>query len=239
MPLVSDGATKCRSGASILNMLDVGLKSTQEKSDIHSEVKPVKQRLISEMDKYCGRQKISDSLEFSWPKSVVERWVVLNNAKKRDELGLLSWNVNGRLELRGCRESLLRRWALKGFVDVGLIQEHFRKDDSPLFDVFGPDWWNISSGAVGGTTGRNSGGCAIYGQPCLYSKGGFNHQSGRLCGFFTSGGLIINIYFPTRDGRLPIDVYRESFSSFVNEISDVIENAIVNQQISWMMCGAD
>ena len=134
---------------------------------------------------------------------------------------------------------MLRRWALKGSVDVGLIQEHFRKDDSSLVDIFGPEWWNISSGAVGGTTGRKSGGCAIFGQPCLYSQGGFKHQSGRLCGFFTSGGLIINIYFPTRDSRQPLDVYRESFSSFVYEISNVVENAIKNEQISWMICGAD
>ena len=44
----------------------------------------------------------------------------LNKVKSKNELGMLSWKINGRLELRGCHESLLGRWALKGFMDVGL-----------------------------------------------------------------------------------------------------------------------
>ena len=52
----------------------------------------------------------------SWPISVSERWERLHLPKSRDELALLSWNTNGRLELRGCRESLLRRWARKGLL---------------------------------------------------------------------------------------------------------------------------
>ena len=167
------------------------------------------------------------------------RWDALNGVKSKDELGLLSWNVNGRLRLRGCRESLLRRWALKGFVDVGIIQEHFRGDDSSLFDLFGPEWWKISSGAVGDTKGRKSGGCAIYGQPCLSSGEGFRHEGGRLCGFFTSGGMIINVYFPTRDNRQPVDVYRNRFRSFVDEVIEVLEKTTKDREIAWMICGTD
>ena len=167
------------------------------------------------------------------------RWDGLNRVKSKDELGLLSWNVNGRLKLRGCRESLLRRWALKGFVDVALIQEHFRKDDSPLFDLFGADWWNISSGAIGKVRGRKSGGCAIYGNPCLSFEWGFRHQSGRLCGFFTSGGLITNIYFPTRENHQQLVAYREMFSSFIDEAVNVINKVSANKNVSWIICGTD
>ena len=195
--------------------------------------------MVDELNKYFGNATKPGFCGLSWSDSVAERWSGLNKVKSRDELGLLSWNVNGRLELRGCRESLLRRWALKGFVDVGLIQEHFKKDDSPLFDLFGPEWWNISSGAVGNTRGRKSGGCAIYGQPCLSSGVGFRHEGGRLCGFFTSGGVIMNIYFPTRDQRQPIDVYRNRFRSFVDEVIEVVERTIKKQEVSWMICGTD
>ena len=116
-----------------------------------------------------------------------------------------------------------------------LIQEHFRKDESPLFDFFGPDRWNMSSGAVGDSRGRRSGGCAIYGQPCLSSGIGFRHKGGRLCGFFTAGGIIINIYFPTRDHRQTVNAYRERFSSFVDEVIKVVENTIESRQIAWMI----
>ena len=55
----------------------------------------------------------------------------------------MSWDfypgMSNRLELRECREDLLRRWALKGFFDVASIQEHFKNDDSPIFHLFGPD----------------------------------------------------------------------------------------------------
>ena len=105
--------------------------------------------MVDELNKYFGNATKPGFCGLSWSDSVAERWSSLNKVKSRDELGLLSWNLNGRLELRGCRESLLRRWALKGFVDVGLIQEHFKKDDSPLFDLFGPAWWNLSNGAIG------------------------------------------------------------------------------------------
>ena len=68
---------------------------------------------------------------------------------------------------------------------------------------------------------------------------GFRHEVGRLCGFFTSGGVIINIYFPTRDQRQPIDMYRNRFGSFVDEVIEVVERTIKNQRISWMICGTD
>ena len=71
-----------------------------------------------------------------WPETAVRRWKNLNIPKEPYELAILSWNANGRLKLRGCREGLLRRWVLKGFVDVALIQEHFKKDGSPLFEIF-------------------------------------------------------------------------------------------------------
>ena len=44
----------------------------------------------------------------TWPVSVTQRWERVNLPKNGNELGLLSWNVNGRLDLRGCRESLIR-----------------------------------------------------------------------------------------------------------------------------------
>ena len=111
---------------------------------------------------------------------MASRWKNINKSKSSYELGILSWNINGRLDFRGCRESLLKRWSAEGFVDVGLIQEHFKKEGTPLYDLFGPAWWNFSSGAVGESRGRRSGGCAIFGQPCLVTGQGFQHQRGRI-----------------------------------------------------------
>ena len=125
----------------------------------------------------------------------------MNSPKATDELAVLSWNTNGRLSLRGCRENLLRRWVRKGFVDVALIQEHFKDDNSPLFNLFGSEWRNFSSGAVGNDCGRKSGGCAIFVQPCLCSGDGFQCPGGRVCGLFNSGGLLLNVYFPTKEQR--------------------------------------
>ena len=130
----------------------------------------------------------------SWPKSVEDRWQRIHLPKSRNELALLSWNTNGRLDLRGCRESLIRCWARKGFVDIALIQETLKKSGSSLFDMFGPDWRNISSWAVGGQ-GRGSGGCTIFGQPSLVSTKSFMVKGGRICGSFIGDGLILNIYF--------------------------------------------
>ena len=74
---------------------------------------------------------------------------------------------------------------MKEFVDVGLIQEHFKKSGATMFDLFGPSWWNLSSGAVGESKGRRSGGCAIFGHPGLQTGQGVQHKSGRICGLFT------------------------------------------------------
>ena len=85
-------------------------------------IKVLKHRCIKELSKYCGCIDISPKNLMSWPTSVANRWKNLNKRKSSEELGILSWNTNGRLNLRGCRESLLKRWSVKGFVDVGLIQ---------------------------------------------------------------------------------------------------------------------
>ena len=127
----------------------------------------------------------------SWPVSVTTRWNRINLPKTGNELGLLSWNTNGRLDLRGCRESLIRSWARKGFVDVALIQETLKKNGSSLFDMFGADWWSVSSWAAG-SHGRGSGGCTIFGQPSLVSKASFKKTGGRLCGTYVADGLILN-----------------------------------------------
>ena len=168
----------------------------------------LKSAVINELRQYCGRIGPSTQDVKGWPSSVANRWINLNSPKSSYELGVLSWNTNGRLDFRGCRESLLRRWSMKGFVDVGLIQEHFKKTGAPLFDLFGPSWWNVSSGAVGESMGRRSGGCAIFGQPSLQTCQGLQHKSGRICGLFTSGGLLLSIYFPTKRPKQLIDQYR-------------------------------
>ena len=127
----------------------------------------LKSGVIRELERYCGRINPSSGDMKTWSPSVVTRRNYLNRRKFPSELGILSWNTNGRLDFRGCRESLLKRWSMKGFVDIGLIQEHFKKAGTPLFDLFGHSWWNLSSGAIGGARGRRSGGCAIFGQPGL------------------------------------------------------------------------
>ena len=109
----------------------------------------------------------------------MERWKYVNRPKASDELAVLSWNTNGRLDLRGCRENLLRRCAQRGSVDVALIQEHFKDSSSHPLNFFGSGWWSFSSDAVGNNESRKSRGCAISVQPCLSSGEGFQHP-GRL-----------------------------------------------------------
>ena len=120
---------------------------------------------------------------------------------------------------------------------MALIQEHFKKQGTPLYDLFGPSWWNLSSWAVGNSRGRRSGGCAIFGQPCLVAGHGFNHQSGRICGLFTSGGLLLSIYFPTKQPKQKAGQYRCMFSSFVEDLIRVVENSISEFDASWIVCG--
>ena len=99
---------------------------------------------------------------------------------------------------------------------MALIQETLKKSSSTLFDLFGPDWWNISSPAVGGH-GRGSGGCTIYGQPSLSTNTSFMEKGGRICGSFIGEGLVLDVYFPTKS-RIPRKGHITEISSFVDEI---------------------
>ena len=177
----------------------------------------------------------------SWPKSVAERWKRIHSPKSRNELALISWNTNGRLDLRGCRESLIRSWVGKGYVDIALIQETLKKNGSSLFDMFGPDWWNISSWAVS-NLGRGSGGCTIFGQPSLFSKDSFMKKVGRICGSFIGDGLVLDVYFPTKAGGKSMASYRKEFSFFVDELISVVSVSNAGQcdgKVSWIICGND
>ena len=195
--------------------------------------------VIQELMQYFGRINPSTTDMKHWPPSVAIGWKSLVSRKSPCELGILSWNTNGRLDLRGCRESLLKRWSMKGFVDVGLIQEHFKKVGSPIFNLFGAAWWNLSSGAVGGATGRRSGGCAIFGQPCLEVGHGFQVEGGRVCGILVSGGLLLSLYFPTKKPKQPIAQYGEIYSTFVDDLIKTVGRLISGYKISWIACGAD
>ena len=199
----------------------------------------LKSAVIKELTQYCGGINPSAEEVECWPGSVAKRWENLNSRKSSNELGILSWNTNGRLDFRGCREGLIRRWAKRGFVDVGLIQEHFKNNSTPLFDMFGQSWWNITSGAVGASKGRKSGGCAIFGQSGLPTGQGFQHHSGRICGLLTSGGLLLSLYFPTKRPKQVMDQYRGMFSNFVDDLIGVVVRIIDKHSVSWIACGAD
>ena len=97
---------------------DLGLCSSVLVDPLGLE-KNVKYKLLQQIKSYFGLGS-SPVLDL-WPVSVQKRWKELNRPKTSDELGVLSWNVNGNLDLLGCRESLLQRWSVCGFVDVGLI----------------------------------------------------------------------------------------------------------------------
>ena len=122
---------------------------------------------------------------------------------------------------------------------MAMIQEHFKKGGTSLYDLFGPTWWNLSSGAVGDSRGRRSGGCAIFGQPCLVAGQGFQHQSGRICGLFTSGGLLLSVYIPTKQPKQKAEQYRSMFSTFVDDLISMVDNSISGLQVAWIVCGAD
>ena len=66
-------------------------------------------RVLHELGRYCGVIGPSTKDISAWPESVCGRWKKLNERKSPHDLAVLSWNTNGRLELRGCRESLLRQ----------------------------------------------------------------------------------------------------------------------------------
>lgn len=105
--------------------------------------------------------------------------------------------------------------------------------------MFGPAWWNISSGAVGESRVRRSGGCAVFSQPGLVRDRRFQHQSARICGLFTSGCLLLSVYFPTKRPKQRADQYRDVFSTFVDELIGLVENLNSKDAVSWIICGAD
>ena len=110
---------KMLAGVSLAPVNDYGMTNSG------SGTRLVRDGVASELNNYFGNVLADpEHADMSWSNTVAIRWDALNGVKSTDELGLLSWNVNGRLRLRGCRESLLRRWALKGFVDVGIIQSN-------------------------------------------------------------------------------------------------------------------
>ena len=123
-----------------------------------------------------------------------------------------------------------------------MIQETLKKKGSSLFDMFGSDWWNVSSWAVGGV-GRGSGGCSIFGQPSLFSKASLSIPGGKICGTYIADGVILKIYFPTKAAGLSMDSYRFGFSRFVDElIAEVLSSTNwggIGQTISWIICGTD
>ena len=173
------------------------------------------------------------------PQEVKLKWEYLNGRKSRRDLGFLTWNVNGRLDLRGCRESLLRRWILRGSVDVVLIQEHFQVGNTGSVNFLNKDWCHITSDAVGGGFGLKSGGSAVLVQPCLVSDGGFTHPGGRICGMFTDEGLILSLYFPTRLPGQSGEEYMKTFTLFVDQLILVVEGKIVQHPVGWIVCGTD
>ena len=178
----------------------------------------------------------------TWPAAVKSRWRRINIPKNRHDLGVLSWNTNGRLDLRGCREGLIRNWARKGFVDIALIQETLKKSGSSLYDVFGPDWWNISSWAVS-RKGRGSGGCTIFGQPSLFSYGSVTEKGGRISGTMVGDGLVLNVYFPTNSRAHSVATNRKEFSDFVDKLISVVSTLSIKKpgthDFSWILCGTD
>ena len=225
----------------------IGLEMVSSRASIHGSIcgeqgcGDMKTGVNQELKSYFpGIGKGPSTTNFDlWPVSVAARWKKVNRNKSPNELAVLSWNTNGRLDLRGCRESLLRRWATNGFVDLGLIQEHFKKEGMPLYNLFGPAWWNLSSGAIGESRGRRSGGCAIFCQPSLVTNHGFQQKGGRICGLFSSGGLVLSIYFPTKGQKQSMNKYRETYKTFVDDLINVLERSISGHPVAWILCGAD
>ena len=196
-------------------------------------------KLMGELEKFFVPIDCSGTKLISWPEDVKLRWESLNGQKYRRDLGFLTWNVNGRMDLRGCRESLLRRWVLSGPVDVVLIQEQFRAGNGTSVNFLNKDWWHISSDAVGGSIGRKSGGCAVLVQPCLLSEGGFSHPGGRICGMYTHKGLILTLYFPTKSPGQSREEYLKTFTIFVDQLILFVECKMVEHPVSWIAFGTD
>ena len=201
--------------------------------------KPQHGKLMAELKKWFCSIDCSENKLISWPAEVELKWKSLNVRKSERDIGVLTWNVNGRLNFRGCRESLLRRWVLGGSVDIVLIQEHFKASSATSINCLSQDWWCISSDTVGGGTGRKSGGCATLVQPCLVTDGGFTHPGGRICGIFLEEGLIVTIYFPTMSPGQSREDYVKTFTTFIDQLILVIEDKIRRHPVRWIVCGTD
>ena len=68
---------------------------------------------------------------------------------------------------------------------------------------------------------------------------GFQHEGGRICGIFVAGGLLLSLYFPTKGPKQSVVQYRESFTTFVDDLINVVEQLICGCSVSWIACGAD
>ena len=198
-----------------------------------------RRQLMAELEKNFDTSNYTEETVLSWPVDVKLRWKSLNDRKSKQDIGFLTWNVNGRLDLRGCRESLLRRWVLGGSVDVVMIQEHFQKGSANMIGFLNPDWCHVSSNAVGGGIGRKSGGCAVFVQPCLISDSGFTLPGGRICGIFVGDGLIVTIYFPTISPGQSREEFFNTFTLFVDRLILFIEDKIGQHPVKWIICGTD
>ena len=196
-------------------------------------------QLMEELKKCFGTIGCSVDKFISWPEEVKMVWKSLNGRKSGRDIGFLTWNVNGRLDLRGCRESLLRRWVMGGSVDIVMIQEHFQKGSTGSINFLSPDWWHVSSDAVGQGFGRKSGGCAVLVQPCIVAGGGFTHPGGRICGVFVGEGLIVALYFPTISSGQSREEFLETFSLFIDQLILVINDKIAQHPVGWIVCGSD
>ena len=97
-------------------------------------------QLMEELKKCSATIGCSLDKFISWPEEVKMVWKSLNGRKSGRDTGFLTWNVNGRLDLRGCHESLLRCWVMGGSVDIVMIQEHFQKGSAGSINFLSPDW---------------------------------------------------------------------------------------------------
>ena len=101
---VALGVSDCTTfGAS---QLDVPKTSLQEhfwhrvKNSVSKNPHGLKSKLLKELKMYSIKVCPTASEILSWPKIVLERWNYVNRPKAIDELAVLSWNTNGRLNLR-------------------------------------------------------------------------------------------------------------------------------------------
>ena len=74
----------------------------------------------------------------------------------------------------------------------------------------------------------------------LVSKKSCTTKGGQTCCSFVGYGLVLNIYFPTKSGGKSMDVNRNEFSSFVDQLISEVSSLVdgVNE-VSWLICGTD